>query len=1593
MLTSVDENNQTTTYTYDDPLFRPKTITGPPDTNNGNQSSTTTYNYNDTAAPSPSVTTTTLLNTSGSSMTSTSVYDGLGRLVQTQLTSDPSGTDYTSTTYDGLGRVASTSNPYRSTTNGSTLYSYDSLNRKTLQTQPDNSTQQWHYSGNITTFTDEALNSWVQTSDGLGRLQSVGEPNLAATGYTYDALNNLRTVTQNGLSGEAPRTQRNFVYDSLSRLTSSSNPETGTIGYGYDANSNLTSKTDARGISSSYLYDALNRIIQKNYSDGTLSAYFGYDGQNQFGGPMATPTSNAKGRVSHVSNGVNGGVNFSYDSMGRITKQNYCVPTNCSYVFAASELYDLAGNLTSQTYPDGRTVSQTNDGAGRISAINYASWNGAAQTGSYLTVPSTNGYDPAGHLINATMGNGVSIAAGYDNRERMTALAYGTTTQLLWGKALAWTANSNLQTTSDPLTGIQRQFAYDNLNRLTSAQDIFTATAVPDPSPFPVGPGEPTGSNITSDGATPQWTDPDDSNILMNPDAPGAEGWGVPNATIVAGVAAPDGTTTASSFTANSGSTDTYLTDTVMNTDLYDGETMTGSVWLRSPSGTHTINLYLIENGTAGFAIPAAKSVTVTTAWQQFQLSGQFQYGHSALLLQIGGGGSITSGQTISLWGAKLEDTGTSDPSVTNFLPYSQRFTASTWGVASGTVTDNSAVAPDGSNTAATVTANSGSSDNYLVDTVQNPAPYSSSPVTGSVWVRSPSGSQSILLTLIEIGASGFSTLGASTVSLTSSWQRFQVSGTTQSTLTSLQLQIGGANSFTNGQSIQIWGAQVELASTAGPYVATGGTAVSMGTNLTNILSYSQQPNAPSWSNSYQFTGVVDAVVAPDGSQTGYQATAIGGTGWLTNDVLQPAMYDNATLTASVFLRSPSGSDSIPLYLVGVNASGSVLFQQSTAQLTSTWQRFTITGQAPNGMTRLYIQVGDTFTAGQVIDVWGSQMEIASTAGPYVMTTAMPVIAGTELANILPNSQQLSGPGWGVANGSITVNAATAPDGTMTGATVTATANSPDTYIVDSVPNPSLYDSQTMTGSVYLRASGTLNTYLFLINVGDVGFSVSAEVPITLTTSWQRFSITGTNQNGLSELQLQIGGGSTVTSGQSFQVWGAQMVIGSDPAPYVPTSTTTTNEVTGQTATFVPNGLDQSYAYDSFGNLQQNGGFNSRYTTQNQMLGYAYDAAGNLLSNGITSMTWDAESRISSAGGATYIYDGEGNRIEKQGVGVTDTVYFGNRPLARLSAGSWTDLIYGPNGLMAEVPGTETAQPSYRLLDHLGNQVGTVSTSALITDPLDYTPFGQNFSGATNDPYQFTGKERDAESGLDYFKYRMYASNMGRWMSPDPSGLTHADLGNPQSLNLYSYVGNSPLTRADLDGLCWKGFQWACDVGQRFKNSLSYGFITDKQVDARVRQGQDNLRNHGVSPEGLSRVAIAGAAGRFGKTWQTYIKRHPDLEPYAGRTSGTGTPEQNLLRRDASHQMNEKGFGEAELDKSSSNPDAIRGREQQLIDANGGAQSQGGTSSNISNGIAESNPNRTNYMNAAEAEFGAEEGTSTAEGVVTTVEILNEIPD
>jgi RHS repeat-associated protein len=119
----------------------------------------------------------------------------------------------------------------------------------------------------------------------------------------------------------------------------------------------------------------------------------------------------------------------------------------------------------------------------------------------------------------------------------------------------------------------------------------------------------------------------------------------------------------------------------------------------------------------------------------------------------------------------------------------------------------------------------------------------------------------------------------------------------------------------------------------------------------------------------------------------------------------------------------------------------------------------------------------------------------------------------------------------------------------------------------------------------------------------------------------------------------------------------------------------------------------------------------------------------------------------------------------------------------------------------------DPAATHYFLADQVGTTQMELSSGRWPVWRGDFAPFGQELdTQSTTNHYKFTGKERDAESGLDYFGARYYASNMGRWMSPDWSAkedpVPYAKLDDPQSLNLYGYVGNNPLARADADGHC-----------------------------------------------------------------------------------------------------------------------------------------------------------------------------------------------
>jgi RHS repeat-associated protein len=118
----------------------------------------------------------------------------------------------------------------------------------------------------------------------------------------------------------------------------------------------------------------------------------------------------------------------------------------------------------------------------------------------------------------------------------------------------------------------------------------------------------------------------------------------------------------------------------------------------------------------------------------------------------------------------------------------------------------------------------------------------------------------------------------------------------------------------------------------------------------------------------------------------------------------------------------------------------------------------------------------------------------------------------------------------------------------------------------------------------------------------------------------------------------------------------------------------------------------------------------------------------------------------------------------------------------------------------------------YLKYDHLGSVRLVTDQNANIIARHSYLPFGEEvpggsagrssqFDASDNVSQRFTGKERDAETSLDYFGARHYGAGMGRWGSADVINLTSSRLFAPSStLNKYAYAMNNPLTYKDADG-------------------------------------------------------------------------------------------------------------------------------------------------------------------------------------------------
>jgi len=274
-------------------------------------------------------------------------------------------------------------------------------------------------------------------------------------------------------------------------LLSANNPESGLINYVYDNNGNLASKVDARGVKTDYVYDALNRVTNRNYSltgstppnyQATPNVSYFYDN-----------ITNAKGKLIKVTNGT--GTDRStteytaFDILGRVTASRQTTD-NETYGSGTTDslmtyTYDLSGAMIEQQYPSGRKVQNVLDADGSLEMVKSRK----NISSGYHGYANNFTYNAARAVTSMQLGNGRWESTTFNSRLQPTQIALGATqgaTGLLDLDYTYGTTNNNgnvlTQTINVPTVGSNSGFVatqtytYDSLNRLNDATEILTPT-------------------------------------------------------------------------------------------------------------------------------------------------------------------------------------------------------------------------------------------------------------------------------------------------------------------------------------------------------------------------------------------------------------------------------------------------------------------------------------------------------------------------------------------------------------------------------------------------------------------------------------------------------------------------------------------------------------------------------------------------------------------------------------------------------------------------------------------------------------------------------------------------------------------------------------------------------------------------------------------------------------------------------------------------------------------------------------------------------------------------------------------------------------
>jgi len=314
------------------------------------------------------------------------------------------------------------------------------------------------------------------------------------------------------------------------------------------------------------------------------------------------------------------------------------------------------------------------------------------------------------------------------------------------------------------------------------------------------------------------------------------------------------------------------------------------------------------------------------------------------------------------------------------------------------------------------------------------------------------------------------------------------------------------------------------------------------------------------------------------------------------------------------------------------------------------------------------------------------------------------------------------------------------------------------------------------------------------------------------------------------------------------------------------------------------------YTIDAWGNLTNRAGVSGMTgclteplnaapaSVKNQLSGPTYDAAGDVTNDGDGHTgVFDAESRLVAEAGVLYSYDADGQRMEKS----NGTFYWygaGGEVLAEsdLNGNINEEYIFFGGARMARVD-RPSGTVHYYFGDHLGSASVITDAVGNIQEQYFYYPYGGLVAQIGSDPnhYKFTGKERDAESGLDYFEARHYASSLGRFMQPDEfaggptdlfdtdepasSALPYADINDPQSLNKYVYTYNNPLRYVDQNGHdIWDVIQGAANAfgSDLFGAGRTDGGNADHQLGQAIGDAGATVVGTGEALAGMGEEAV-----------------------------------------------------------------------------------------------------------------------------------------